>query len=100
MKMEVNKKVEGSVLTVVPEGRIDTVTAPVLQSEIDASIDGITELYFDFAKVEYISSAGLRVLLSAQKVMKKQGKMVIINVSDSIAQIFKITGFYDILTIE
>lgn len=98
--MEISKKIEGTVLTIIPEGRIDTVTAPTLQAEIDASIEGITELYFDFEKVEYISSAGLRVLLTAQKVMKKQGKMVIKNVSDSIAQIFKITGFYDILTIE
>lgn len=98
--MEILKTRDGEKLTVALEGRLDTTTAPSLESELKSSLDDISELYLDFEKLEYISSAGLRVLLSAQKVMNKQGKMVIRNVCDDIAEVFEITGFSDILTIE
>ncbi len=81
------------------EGRLDTVTAPELEKELKASLDGITELTMDFGKLEYISSAGLRVLLSAQKAMNKQGEMKLMNVNETIMEIFEVTGFSDILTI-
>ena len=96
----ITKKKEDSKLDLVLEGRLDTTTAPQLEQEINAEIEGVTELAFDFAALEYISSAGLRVLLSAQKKMNKQGKMVIRNVSEEIDEIFNVTGFSDILTIE
>lgn len=82
------------------EGRLDTTTAPNLEKELKSSLDDVTELIMDFEKLEYISSAGLRVLLSAQKTMNKQGEMKLIHVSDTIMEIFKVTGFSDILTIE
>lgn len=97
--MQIEKKTENSVVTIALEGRLDTMTAPQLESEIQGKLDGVTELYFDFAKLSYISSAGLRVLLTAQKVMNKQGKMVIKNVCAEIKEIFEVTGFSDILTI-
>ena len=87
-------------LCIALEGRLDTVTAPQLESEIKSSIDGITELVIDSEKLEYISSAGLRVLLSAQKIMSKQGSMIVKNVSEEVKEIFEVTGFSDILTIE
>lgn len=96
----ITKKKEDSKLDLVLEGRLDTTTAPQLEQEINADIQDVTELTFDFAALEYISSAGLRVLLSAQKKMNKQGKMVIRNVSEEIDEIFNVTGFSDILTIE
>ena len=81
------------------EGRLDTSTAPQLEEAINRDIEKITDLSFDFANLEYISSAGLRVLLSTQKVMNKQGKMIIKNVSEEVMEIFDVTGFSDILTI-
>jgi len=96
----ITKKKEDNKLDLVLEGRLDTTTAPQLEQEINAEIQDVTELTFDFAALEYISSAGLRVLLSAQKKMNKQGKMVIRNVSEEIDEIFNVTGFSDILTIE
>lgn len=87
-------------LTVSLEGRLDTVTAPSLEEELKANLDGIQELVLDFQALEYISSAGLRVLLMAQKTMNKQGSMVIRNVNETIAEVFEITGFADMLTIE
>jgi len=87
-------------LCVALEGRLDTVTAPQLESEIKSSLDGISELVIDAEKLEYISSAGLRVLLSAQKIMAKQGSMVVKNVSEEVNEIFEVTGFSDILTIQ
>lgn len=81
-------------------GRLDTMTAPQLENEISSSIEGIKELVLDFANLEYVSSAGLRVILAAQKAMNKQGSMKIINVCDDINEVFEITGFSDILTIE
>ncbi len=98
--MEINKHSNGSELTFTVSGRLDTVTAPTLENEIKQSIDGVTVLCFDFAELDYISSAGLRVLLSTQKIMNKQGKMVIKNVNESIMEIFDVTGFVDLLTIE
>ena len=98
--MNINKNVTDSKLTVALEGRLDTTTAPQLEAELRASVSGITALEFDFAKLDYISSAGLRVLLSAQKVMNKQGEMTIKNVKPEIMEVFEVTGFVDILTIE
>ena len=81
-------------------GRLDTTTAPQLEAELKMSIAGIEKLVLDFAALEYLSSAGLRVLLSTQKAMNKQGEMIIKNVNDTINEIFEVTGFVDILTIE
>lgn len=98
--MTINKLKEGAVLIISPEGRLETTTAPELDEEVKNSTDGIETLIFDFEKLEYISSAGLRVILSAQKTMNKQGSMIVKNVSDEINDVFTITGFSDILTIE
>ena len=87
-------------MQIVLEGRLDTTTASQLEVELKRSISGITELIFDFAGLEYISSAGLRVLLAAQKVMNKQGSLTIRNVNSVVMEVFEITGFVDILTIE
>ena len=97
--MKINKNLEGKVLHVAIEGRLDTTTAPALEEELQNSMEGLEELDFDFSALEYISSAGLRVLLSAQKIMNKQGKMQIRNVNSDIMDVFEITGFTDILTI-
>lgn len=98
--MTINKTANGNELTIALEGRLDTTTAPQLDDELKSALEGITKLDFNFEKLEYISSAGLRVLLSAQKVMNKQGSMVIKNVNEEIQEIFEVTGFVDILTIE
>ena len=98
--MTINKTQNASALTIALEGRLDTTTAPQLEAELKSSLSGITELVFDFKALDYISSAGLRVLLSAQKVMNRQGSMKITNVNDTIMEVFDVTGFVDILTIE
>lgn len=98
--MKIEKKQEGTKLTIALEGRLDTMTAPELDQELRTGLDGIQDLEFDMTKLEYVSSAGLRVLLSAQKVMTKQGQMVVKNVSEQIMEVFEVTGFTDILTIE
>ena len=98
--MEITKTRDGGKLTVAVAGRLDTTTAPQLESSLNEDIDTATELVFDFADLEYISSAGLRVVLAAQKKMNKQGSMKVINVKDEIMEVFDITGFSDILTIE
>jgi anti-sigma B factor antagonist len=98
--LNITKNANGSDLKVILEGRLDTTTAPQLEAALNESLSGVTALTFDFAKLEYISSAGLRVLLSSQKVMNKQGKMVITNTSTEVKEIFDVTGFSDILTIE
>ncbi len=98
--MTINKTANGKELVIALEGRLDTTTAPQLDEELKTALSGIEDLKFDFSKLEYISSAGLRVLLSAQKVMNKQGSMVIKNVNEEIHEIFEVTGFVDILTIE
>lgn len=98
--MNITKNTDGKILNITLEGRLDTTTAPQLEAELKQSIGDNNELILDFAKLEYISSAGLRVLLAAQKVMNKQGKMVIRNVNDVISEVFEVTGFADILTVE
>lgn len=98
--MEIIKDLNGKSLTVKICGRLDTTTAPKLDSELKDSITDITELILDFSSLEYISSAGLRVLLSTQKVMNKQGEMKLRGVNDTIMEVFEMTGFADMLTIE
>lgn len=98
--MNIIKTVNGTTLNIALEGRLDTTTAPQLEEELKNSLDDCTELVIDFEKLEYLSSAGLRVLLATQKVMNKQGKMIIRNVNEAIMEIFEMTGFVDILTIE
>lgn len=98
--MTIEKNLAGTSLEVAIIGRIDTTTSPELEKALSESTEGIDELVLDFAQVEYISSAGLRVLLVAQKVMSKQGEMRLKNVSQDIMEIFEVTGFSGILTIE
>lgn len=98
--MTITKTRNDDSIIVALEGRLDTTTAPELESALSEEFEGLTELIFDFADLEYISSAGLRVLLSAQKVMNKQGSMKLRNVNSDINEVLSITGFSDILTIE
>ena len=98
--MNIVKTAQGSTLTIAVEGRLDTTTSPALTKAVEESIEDVKELVFDFAKLDYISSSGLRVLLSAQKAMNSKGKMIVKNVSEIVMEIFDITGFVDILTIE
>ncbi len=98
--LNINKTVANGKAVFALEGRLDTITAPELEKELKASLDGVSELVLDFAKLEYISSAGLRVLLAAQKLMAKQGSMKLVNVNETIMEILDVTGFVDILTIE
>lgn len=98
--MTITKNLEGTKLTVALEGRLDTGTAPQLESELKTAVNGVEELVLDLKDLAYMSSAGLRVLLAAQKVMNRQGSMKVINVNETIAEIFEITGFNEILTIE
>ncbi|MCR5167273.1 MAG: STAS domain-containing protein [Oscillospiraceae bacterium] len=98
--MTVNKENNNGSLAVSINGRIDTTTAPALEEELKSSFDSCSDITLDFANVDYISSAGLRVLLSAQKTMAKKGGMKLKNVSSEIMEIFEVTGFSDILTIE
>ena len=98
--MTINKNLEGNKLTIALAGRLDTTTAPDFENEINSSLNGVSELVLDFAELEYVSSAGLRVILAAQKTMNKQGSMKLVNVSTDIMDVFEITGFADILTIE
>ena len=97
--MKIEQTRDNTTLTLALEGRLDTITAPELEQVVNASLGGITALIFDFAKLEYVSSAGLRVLLGAQKKMNKQGKMEVKNVCAEIMEVLDITGFSDILTI-
>lgn len=98
--MTIEKIANGQELTIALTGRLDTTTAPQLEAELKASLAGVKKLVLDFAALDYLSSAGLRVLLGAQKTMKMQGEMVIKQVNDTIMEIFEVTGFADILTIE
>ncbi len=98
--MNIQKNVNGTTLEVAVEGRLDTTTAPKLEEELRDSVTGMTSLVFDFGKLEYISSAGLRVLLAMQKIMNKQGEMRLKNVDETVMEVFEVTGFVDILTIE
>ena len=97
--MTITTNQENGKLSIALEGRLDTNTAPQLDVQLKQSINGVSELEFDFSKLDYISSAGLRVLLAAQKIMNKQGKMLIRHINDTIMEVFEITGFVDILTI-
>lgn len=98
--MTINDVKDGSKLTIALEGRLDTTTAPELEAHVNDVLDGVTELVFDMSKLEYISSAGLRVLLATQKKMNSKGTMVVKSINDTIAEIFEVTGFSDILTIQ
>ena len=98
--LNIEKTTNASELTVVLRGRLDTTTAPDLEKELKESLDGVTALTIDMTALEYISSAGLRVLLSTQKVMNRQGTMKVTHVNETIQEIFEVTGFSDILTIE
>ena len=97
--MTITKNASDGTLYITLEGRLDTNTAPQLEAELKVSLSGVTELDLDFSGLEYISSAGLRVLLAAQKAMRKQGKMTIRHVNETIMEVFEITGFVDILSI-
>ena len=98
--MTIEKKQSNTELTISLTGRLDTTTAPQLEAELKESLSGVEHLVLDFSALEYLSSAGLRVLLAAQKQMNKQGDMVVRHVNETIAEIFDVTGFCDILTIE
>lgn len=97
--MKIDLKKEDKKLTIILEGKLDTNTSPELDSKIN-ELDDMEEVVIDMKKLDYISSAGLRVLLSMQKIMNKQGKMTITNVCDNVMDIFEVTGFSDILDIE
>lgn len=98
--MTINKKLDGTKLYAQVNGRIDTVTVTEADMILKADLDKVTELTLDFKELDYISSAGLRLLLSLQKTMNKQGSMKIVNVNETVMEIFEVTGFSDILTIE
>ena len=97
--MTIQKTQTGNQRTLALEGRLDTVTAPQLEAALSNALDGVTELTLDFAKLEYISSAGLRVLLATQKKMNKQGSMKLTHVCEAVMEVFEVTGFSDILSI-
>lgn len=97
--LNIKKETNGTALKVELEGRLDTTTAPQLEEELKSALDGVTELDFDINNLQYISSAGLRVLLSVQKVMNKQGEMTVRGANEDILEIFEVTGFSDILNI-
>lgn len=98
--LDIKNTVNGTELTVKLIGRLDTTTAPVLEGNLRKSVDNIEKLIFEISELEYISSAGLRVLLSAQKVMNKQGEMIIRGANETVMEVFEVTGFVDILNIE
>lgn len=98
--MTINKQQNGTTLTIALEGRLDTMTSPDLEAEVNKSLEGVDSLIMDFAKLDYISSAGLRVLLSAHKAMSGKGGMKVTNVNEIVQEVFEVTGFADILNIE
>ena len=98
--MTVTKKLEGTKFTATIEGRMDTNTTPQAEKELAGSLDNVKELILDFKKLDYISSAGLRLLLMLQKKMNNQGSMTIINANDMVKEIFEVTGFSDVLTVK
>ncbi len=98
--MKITENKNGNQLSLSLEGRLDTTTAPELEKVIKSSLDGVTELTIDMSSLDYLSSAGLRILLGAQKTMNKQGSMKVTHVNETIMEIFEVTGFVDILTIE
>ena len=98
--LNINKIDNGAELTVMLEGRLDTMTAPQLEADMADCLENVSELVIDMTGLEYISSAGLRVLLSLQKTMNKKGSMVVRNATEEVMEIFEVTGFSEILTIE
>lgn len=98
--MTIEKIANGNELTILVEGRLDTMTAPALEKELKDNTAGVEKLVLDLKSLDYISSAGLRVILSVQKLMNKQGEMIVKNVNETVNEIFEITGFCDVLTIE
>lgn len=98
--MTITRKQNGETLEIALEGRLDTMTAPELEAELNKSLAGAETLIIDFSKLDYISSAGLRVLLSAHKVMTSKGGMKVTNVNEIVREVFEVTGFADILDIE
>ena len=98
--MTINRELKGNKLTLSLEGRLDTTTAPELERVVEQELGGVTELVVDLEKLEYISSAGLRVLLAAHKKMKGQGPMTVLHPNEIVMEVFNVTGFTDILTIE
>ena len=98
--MIIEKKINNGAVALIISGRLDTQTAPELEAELNAVLPGTKDLIFDMTKLDHVSSAGLRVILKAQKVMNTQGSMKLVGVNDSIMEVFDITGFLDILTIE
>lgn len=98
--MTIQKNRNGSVLTLAVAGRLETTTAPELEAVVKTELDGVDSLVLDFSNLEYISSAGLRVLLTAQKTMNQQGEIKVTGVNEIVGEVFEITGFSDILTIE
>ena len=98
--MKITKNLNGTALNVALEGRLDTTTAPDLEQALKESMDGANELTMDFGKLDYISSAGLRVLLSAHKTMMKKDGMKVVNANEMVKEVFEVTGFADILNIE
>ena len=97
--LNIAKNVNGSEIKLILEGRLDTATAPQLEATLNSVLAGVTSLKFDLEKLDYISSAGLRVLLSAQKIMNKQGEMELIHVNESVRDVLALTGMLDILTV-
>ena len=98
--MNIEQKRDGNALTIAPEGYLDTTTAPELRAVLETALDGVTELTFDFEKLEYISSSGLRLLLFALKIMNGQGTMKVLHANSIVLKIFQATGFADVLTLE
>ncbi len=98
--MTINKTENGGAVTYIIEGRLDTTTAPELEAVIKSELDGVTDLVFDFSKLDYISSAGLRILLAARKKINPQGSVRVTGANETVREIFELTGFNDILTVE
>ena len=98
--MTVTQKRNGNELTIALDGRLDTLTAPDLEEQLEPALEGVEKLIFDFEKLEYISSAGLRVLLTAMQIMEEQGEMIVRNVCREIMDVFEVTGFIEDLTVE
>lgn len=98
--MKINISHDGNELTIVLEGRLDTLTSPELDDKLDEALDGVGKLIFDLSKLEYISSAGLRVLLGAYRVMEEQGEMLVRNPTPAVMEVFEITGFSETFNIE
>ena len=98
--MKINKIIEGNTLTIQLEGKLDTNTTPLLSNELENALNGVTKLIFDFTNLAYISSAGLRVLMTTYKKINKQGSMILRGVNEDVMEIFIITGFANIFTIE